>query len=119
MNSKVRYMYVRDANWDPVGCIAITVNRSQYRVVYGLSVRNPADAIDTLNRRVKFDRKAAQSLALQRLLENPQHSYISKSATQHEISGAVMQGIIASGSAPSRAVRFAKNWLQMAAIMYA
>jgi hypothetical protein len=119
MNSKVRYMYVRDAQWDPCGCMVITVNRDQNQVVYGLSVRNPIDATDKLNRRVKFDRKTAQSLALRRLLENPQHAYIAKSATQHDISAAVLRDIIASDFAPSRAKRFAKRWLEVANYLYA
>ena len=110
--NKVRFMYVRDTEWDPCGCIAITVDRNHCQATYGLSVRNPIDATDKLNRRIKFDRRAAQSLALRRLLENPQHAYITKNATQHEISGAVMESIIASSSTPSRAIRFAKNWLR-------
>lgn len=119
MNSKVRYMYVRDNNYEPVGCVAITVDRDHYQVSYGLSVRNPVDAVDPAYRSIKFDRSKAQSLALRRLLESPQHAWITKRATQHEISAAVMKGIIASGSAPSRAVRFAKRWLEMATYLFA
>jgi hypothetical protein len=119
MNSKVRYIYIRDDRYEPNGCIAIIVNRDHHQASFGLSVRNPVDAVDPLNRRVKFDRKAAQSLAMRRLLENPQHCYITKDATQHEISGAVLKSIIASNSSPSRAIRFAKQWLRLAAYLYA
>jgi hypothetical protein len=118
MNSKVRYMYVRDASWEPVGCVAIRVNRDENRVEYGLSVRNPVDAMDNQGRRVKFDRKTAQRIATNRLGDGLNRAYISSNATQHDISKAVMGDIIASGKSPTRAVRFAKYWIDTSELLF-
>jgi hypothetical protein len=108
---KIRFMYIRDANQEPVGCVAISVNRNANRAAYGLSVRNPADAFDSEGRRVKFNRTTAQTVALARLNLRPGRAYIPSNATQHEITASVLGDIIASGKAPARAVRFAKRWL--------
>lgn len=116
--NNVRFMYVRDANYSPVGCLAISVNRSKNRVEYGLSVRNPADGVDANGRSKPFDRAFAQSAAELRLESKPQHAFISKDATQHDISRAVLLDLIAKRSAPARAVRFAKSWLTAAEYWY-
>jgi carbohydrate-selective porin OprB len=111
MKESIRYMYVRDANQEPVGCVAISVNRSANRAEYAISVRNPVDAFDNNQRRVKFNRMMAQDLAMARLRLKPEIAYIPPNASQHEITASVLGDIIASGSAPARAVRFAKRWL--------
>lgn len=112
-NHRVRFMYVRDNKNQPNGCVAIKVDRVRNRVEFGLSVIHPKDCLDNKGRKIKFDRQAAQELAAVRLVEFPDRAYIPSEATQHEITEAVMKGIIAS-DAPSRAVRFAKSWLQYA-----
>ena len=109
--NNVRFMYVRDANYSPVGCLAIRVIRSKNRVEYGLSVRNPVDGVDFNGRSKPFDRMLAQDSAELRLDSNPQQAFIPKDATQHDISRAVLQDIIAKRKAPARAIRFAKSWL--------
>lgn len=98
-----RIMYLRDANYFPVGCVAITLNRHKNTVEYQLSVLNPQD---------RFDRKVARQLALGRLVEAPVTVVLSGHATMHEISLAVMKSIVSLNSAPSRAVKAAKTWLK-------
>ena len=114
----VRFMYVRDANHSPVGCLAIKVVRSKNRVEYGFSIRNPADGIDAKGRSKPFDRMLAQDAAELRMESNPHQAFISKDATQHDISRAVLQDIIAKRKAPARAIRFAKNWLAATEYLY-
>jgi hypothetical protein len=121
--NKLRFMYVRDANLEPCGCIAITINRGKNRAEYGLSMRNPADAKDDYNRRVKFDRKLAQKLAeidmsprSARIM--PPRVYIPSDANMHDISEAVLKDIVARGEAPSSAVKFAKRWLRTSEICF-
>jgi len=104
-------MYTRDSNFQPNGCIAIKVDRPRNRVEFGLSVIHPKDSVDKKGRKIKFDRPKAQELSAVRLVEMPERAYIPSEASQHEITEAVMKGIIAS-DAPSRAVRFAKSWLE-------
>ena len=111
----LRFMYVRNGKQEPIGCMAITVNRSKNRVEYGLSMRNPKDAVDGCNHKVKFDRAKAQQIALLNLDldEGKQRAYIPGDATMHEITAAVMCDVISRGTAPTGAVKFAKHWLNM------
>jgi hypothetical protein len=112
--NNIRYIYIRDSKWEPQGCIALRVSRSKNRVEYGLSVRNPLDAKDGHGRSVKFNRRLAQQMATKRLLDidfsngSNGRAYIPTDATQNDVSFAVLCDIIASGCAPTRAVRFAK-----------
>ncbi len=116
--NNIRYMYLRNAKWEPVGCVAIKVLCSENCVEYGLSVRNPVDAKDIQGRQLKFDRSMAQKIASNRLTASASRAYIPSNATQHDISKAVMCGIVASGNAPMRAVRFAKNWIAAMEMFY-
>ena len=101
MNSRI--MYVRDNNWNPIGCIVIKVDRNHRRAQYNLAVLNPKDNI-------KFDRHESQRRAMTRLIEEPLTVVIPKDATQHDISLAVMSDI-ADSNAPARAIKFAKAWV--------
>jgi len=119
----VRFMYVRNANYEPIGCVAITVNRGKNRAEYGLSMRNPSDAVDDRHRKLPFDRTLAQKLAEIDL--SPRHHrpqaprvYIPNNATMHDITESVLKDIVASGNAPSGAVKFAKRWLQAFNIVF-
>jgi len=119
----LRFMYVRDANWEPIGCLAITINRSKNRAEYGLSMRNPKDAYDDYNRRVRFDRKFAQKLAQINMdfrdpHGDPKRVFIPSNATMHDITESVLKDIVARGTAPSGAVKFAKGWLRAVGVFY-
>ena len=116
---RIRYMYIRDAKWNPIGCVAIVVNRSKNRLEYGLSMRHPKDAINHKNgKRKAFDRKLAQGLAVADLVRDIKWTHIEYDATMHDITAAVMQDIIAHNEAPSGAIKFAKNWLSTTSILY-
>jgi hypothetical protein len=96
-------MYLRDRNYQPVGCIAIRLNPRTQFVEYGVSVLNPVD---------KFDRKVARQLALGRLVEAPETLLVPRNPTIHVISLAVMRDLSTRKLVPGRAARAAKLWLQ-------
>lgn len=97
-----RVMYLRSMDGQPVGCLAIVVDRANETASYQLSVLNPAD---------RFNRKVARQLALGRLLEVPRTVGVRKNATMHDISRAIMKHLIAVKETPTRAVKAAKFWL--------
>ena len=84
-NSMTRYMYVRNEDNSPCGCIAIKVRRSLNRVEYGISMCNPVDMLDEDGRSKPFDRERAQYLAEARLFSEANKAYIDSEATQHDI----------------------------------
>lgn len=102
MNSRI--MFLRDSNYRPVGCVAISINRRDRVLNYQYSVLNPND---------QFDRKMARHLALGRLVEAPVKVQYARgtSINMHLISEMVMLDI-ANSEAPSRAVKAARLWLR-------
>lgn len=100
-----RIMFLRDSQYHPCGCVAITIDRRNHRISYQYSVLNPND---------KFDRKIARQLAIGRLIEVPMHIAFSRDTefSMHLVSKFVMQHIACSKSSPARAVRAAKIWLK-------
>lgn len=108
-----RVMYIRDANWNPIGCVAISAELGKQRAEYQISMLNPSDAVDPLTgRKRQFDRKQARLIALERLVNSPITVRLSKNASQHDISMAVMKDIVSTKTAPARAIKFAKQWLR-------
>lgn len=106
-------MYVRDlVTWQPIGCVVINVDRSKRRAEYQMAVLNPKDRDPKTGRALKFDRKEGQRLAMERLLNNPTTVRLPAEATQHDITMAVLRDVIDSGTAPARAVKFAKAWVR-------
>lgn len=101
MNSRI--MFLRDANYRPVGCMAISIDSRNHRLNYQYSVLNPVD---------KFDRKMARHLALGRLVETPITVPLPRNGevSMHLISECVMAHL-AGSNAPSRAVKAAQLWL--------
>lgn len=99
-----RIMYLRSSHGQPIGCIAISVERNSATVQYQISVLNPRD---------NFNRSVARHLAIGRLVENPRSINIKKSANMHDVSSAVMQDIVCNGKNlfPSRAIKSAKLWI--------
>ena len=116
--SNIRYMYVRDAKWEPIGCVAISLDRSKNRARYGLSMRHPKDALNSKGRRVRFDRSQAQELALNNMVCERKTAYITSEANMHEVTAAVCKDIIARGSASTSAIKFAKRWLSVNELVY-
>jgi hypothetical protein len=98
-----RIMYLRSETGHPVGCLAIQMNRHDSVISYQLSVLNPSD---------RFNRAVARQLALGRLLEEPLKVKLSREATMHDISEAVMRDILAYKDAPSRAIKAARLWIR-------
>lgn len=103
-----RIQYLREANGQNVGAVAIKVRRDIgndfYDLVeYRVSVVNPLD---------RFDRELARQLALGRVLEAPFMVRVPINPTMFEISRAVMKDIARDSGAPSRARRAARNWLR-------
>ncbi len=109
MVSKVcRFIYLRN-NYNykeksaPLGCVAISLTDKKSRVIYQVSVCNPAD---------DFNRSQARQLALGRLIEAPKVALIdAMHPTMHDITRAVMFAIETEKSLPTRAQRAASAWL--------
>lgn len=102
--NKVRFMFLRNINQQPVGCVAIKFDRVKCRVEYQTSVLNPHD---------RFNRSVGRQLALGRLYEKPLQLKIGKEATMHDISKAVLNDIkLSKGLLPTRAVKAANLWLE-------
>lgn len=97
-----RIMYLRDRNKRPVGCIAVSIDRLRCRAEYQYSVLNPLD---------DFNRKVARQLALGRLIESPIVLSVSRDANMHDISTLVLSDLERRNTAPTRAVKAAKFWL--------
>ena len=111
MQNDIRIMYLRDSYpvvdgmltpGQPVGCLAIRLNKTGTRAEYGLSVLNPKD---------KFSREIGRSVASAQLSHNPFSVRIPSNATIHEITEAVMLDLESLPQVPSRARRAAKVWI--------
>ena len=96
-----RIMYLRDSKGQPVGCVAIKVV-SDKLVTYQMSVLNPAD---------RFNRAVARQLALGRLVAPLTARLPYQAINMHDITEAVCVDICNDKSAPSRARKAAKLWL--------
>lgn len=114
MSSKIRYMYLRDENNGPVGCLAIQLHRKKHYLEYQLSVLNPVDKRHPITgKNLPFNRAVARQLAVGRLVESPIEMYLPEDATMNEISLLVMQDLVdIRGYVPSRAIKAAKLWLR-------
>ena len=104
MNSKNRrVMFLRDKDYQPVGCLVISVSQKTNKVRYQFSVRNPVD---------HFKRDLARQIALGRLIEKP--IVAGKTGSNDDwdsIVRMVMENLSANEEAPTRAIKAAKNWL--------
>lgn len=103
--TNLRIMYLRDSSGRPLGCLAIRLIRSRGVAEYQYSVQNPVD---------DYERVLGRQLAIGRMVESPFTAKISKNASMHEVSHAVMSDLIACKGTPTRAVKAAQNWLQTA-----
>lgn len=105
--NNIRITFLRDDRYQPVGCIAINIDTGSADVLYGVSVKNPAD---------RFDRKMGRRYAIGTMVEAPfvvQLPHNGGELTMHEITRHVMQDIVRLPSqVPSRAVKAARLWLR-------
>lgn len=101
-NGSIRFMYLRDQNQAPIGCLAILLLNKKL-VQYGVSVQNPID---------EFDRTLARDLAAGRILTNPGMVSARGLSGIHDITRAVMSDLSKDSDAPERAQRAAKRWLK-------
>lgn len=108
MNSKYRFMYLRDSyepgkKSAPIGVIAIYLDENKDRVTYQVSVCNPTD---------EFDRAAGRHLALGRLIDQPRPVIVGyDEPTMHDITRQVMFDLERNNSVPMRARKSATKWL--------
>lgn len=102
MSNQVRFMFLRNKNNQPVGCLAIKFDKSKKRAYYQVSVLNPHD---------RFNRSVGRELALGRLHSKPFVVVVGTQFNMHEISKAVLADIELTKSLPARAVKAASLWL--------
>ena len=117
--NKVRYMYLREPSGNPIGCLAISIDRNSSCLEYQVSVANPFDRKDIFTGKdLPFNRAMARNLACGRLMEDGFHLCMNRNATMNEISMLVMKDLASlhrpmyRGDIPSRAIKAAKHWLQ-------
>jgi hypothetical protein len=117
--NKVRYMYLREPSGNPIGCLAISINRYACRLEYQVSVANPLDRKDWLSGKdLPFNKAMARQLACGRLVEDGLRLTMNPSATMNEISMLVMRDLASfcrpmyRGDIPARAIKAAKHWLK-------
>src|SRR5271157_3257476 len=97
----IRYMFLRNANREPIGCVAINVFRETGKLHYQVSVVNRMDRFNLLTGKdLPFNREVARHLAVGRLVENPFEVGMPADATMNQISTIVMRDL-SSLAAPS------------------
>jgi hypothetical protein len=87
----------------PVGCVAINMEKGATQAFYSFSALNPVD---------RFERGVARRLALGGMVESPFTVHISRHATMHDISTAIMKDLSCNKKAPARARKAALLWLR-------
>jgi hypothetical protein len=102
MNMKhVKFMYFRDCNRRPIGCVAIEVLNGT-ALKYAVSALHPYDI---------FNREVARNLALGRLVSHPVYISCSSRANLHTILTTVMRDVATTRLAPTNIIKSAKRWL--------
>jgi hypothetical protein len=99
-----RIMYLRNNKKQPIGCLAVKLDRAKGLAFYNFSIQNPID---------DFDRSIGRQLALGRMVESPLSVKIEKDANMHEVSYSIMTDLIKRDVSPIRAVKAAKHWLKL------
>jgi hypothetical protein len=119
MSNKVRYVYLRDSQKFPVGCVAIKLDREASALYYQVSIVNPADRRHPITgKSLPFNRDVAKHLALGRLVEKGLLVYMSPTANMNQVSTLVMTDLASfshplhRGDIPTRAIKAAKLWLR-------
>ena len=97
----IRFIYLRDSNRRPVGCIA--TRRDGDNLLYQLSIANPKD---------QFNKSLARYIATERLTEKPVALDASGMNSGHALSALVMTSLL--NSRHTRAKMAAKLWLKRA-----
>jgi hypothetical protein len=98
--TSVRFMFVRNENNHPVGCLAIRINNGF--VEYQASTLNPVDT---------FNRKLARDIAEGRLNQHPVRLPYTGIASMNEITRAVMLDVERNKAVPTRLAKAARQWL--------
>jgi len=103
MTNQTRFMYLRDNNNQPVGCLAVQYDKDSGSTSYQVSTLNPHD---------RFDRARGRTIAEARLAKRPK-SLTVQAKTLHEVYRAVLENLKADKEFPLRTVEAAKAWLNV------
>jgi hypothetical protein len=119
MSNNIRYVYLRDKEMFPIGCVAIKLNREIGYLEYQVSTVNPVDRKHPITgKSLPFNRSVAKHLALGRLIEGGLCVRMSPTANMNQVSTLVMTDLSTmyhpthKGDIPTRAIKAAKLWLQ-------
>jgi hypothetical protein len=100
-------MYLRDSDYNPIGCLVFSQNKYRTKVRYQISVVHPTD------NKGHFDRTFARQLALGRLIDDRiVLEGFSGNESILDITEAIMRDIIFDKEHPSRARKAAAIWLK-------
>jgi len=103
MNMKhIKFMYFRDCNRRPIGCVAIEVLNGMSCLRYAVSAVHPYDI---------FNRGVARDLAVGRLISHPIYIACPSRANLHTVLTTVMRDIAATRLVPTNLIKSAKRWL--------
>jgi hypothetical protein len=118
MGNKIRYMYLRDAKREPIGCLAIKLHRKKGYLEYQVSTVNPIDRVDPITgRSLPFNRSMARHLAAGKMLEDALCVPMDSEVNMIQVSILVMKDLASlplpthRGDIPTRAIKAAKLWL--------
>lgn len=71
-----KYVFIRDENNFPAGCVAYSYNRIEGKITFGFSIHHPKD---------KFDRSLARHIAKQRMMKRPEFSWCAPNTPVNKI----------------------------------
>lgn len=104
LTTKPRLSYLRDANRNPIGCIASYVNKEDNSVSFAYAIKHDND---------KFSKPLGKKIVMARLAAKPTKIEISESnITAHSVSYLIMKEIKDNSSVPMKARKAAKLWIK-------
>lgn len=71
-----KYVFIRDENNFPAGCVAYSYDRDEGKIRFGFSIHHPKD---------KFDRSLARHIAKQRMMKRPRFSWNTPDTPLNEV----------------------------------
>lgn len=104
MNNQTRFMFLRNENNQPVGCLALQYDRDTGNVRYQVSTLNPHD---------RFNRDVGRKIAEGRLLSKGLDVKTAPELNFHAVCKTVLQDMEVRKSLPTRTVKAASSWLDV------
>ena len=114
-SSRFRYLYLREKSSNPKGrgfpvaCVAISIDRNENTVRYGVATLHPTD-------RTSFSKEQGRSLAVGRLMTNEKVLRLEKAYNLNHTTWQVMSDLSKRKDIPTRTKKAVRRWLASAAL---